>query len=815
MRYTARTLAIVVILSMLLIPLAVCSGTAICADDLLPWSRIADGGLGNANNWHMASGPIFQGRLIIYSSPFVGLGGGGPASMYTYDGAVFEQVGVDGLGNNNNDGLHPTVVYEGKLYIGTANGVDGGELYEWDGVGAPAKIINAGWGEGPGNDTVIPLGVLEDKLIVSVSNRTGPGTGGIRIYSYDGNTWEQLVGPAGTILPSGFADFDNEAAGFADILNGKMYIPAVNLTTGLQVWSFDGAAFQLAGNPAPNWGVQQMGGAISTSVPGGVFYLGTTSQVTGGQLWSYNGSNWTKLEDGGIDSNNNRGLIPFARGRDLYVGTLNQNGCQLYMRKSGVMVKIAKTGFDGTNNNWGSMLTAYGGELVACTANNNGGEVWTTRTLSTTWYFAEGTTRTNPTDGEFEEWLCLQNPNSQAAKARMTYMLGDGSTKIQDVTVAKQSRKTVSVNDFLGADKDVSTLVTSDIPILAERPMYFNYHNKWTDGHIVLGAGSPRAKWYFAEGTTRDNVYDGTYEEWLCLQNPTGIDADVTITYMLGTGQNIVKNYLVEKTSRRTVDVNLDVGKDQDVSMVVESTQAIVAERPMYFLYRNKWKGGHNVVGAAAPAKTFYFAEGTTRDNTTDGSFEEWICIQNPNKAEADVDITYWTDQEGTRTQSVKVGPLSRSTVDVKLEIGPDVDTAFKLVSDVPILVERPMYFDYHGVRAGGHNVMGCDKPRRSFYFAEGTTIEGFDTYVAVLNPQTAAANVRFTFMIEGEANKTLDVQIASSKRETINIAPTTGAGKNVSIKVTSDRPIVAERPMYFNYQGWCTGGHNTLGYGI
>jgi hypothetical protein len=39
------------------------------------------------------------------------------------------------------------------------------------------------------------------------------------------------------------------------------------------------------------------------------------------------------------------------------------------------------------------------------------------------------------------------------------------------------------------------------------------------------------------------------------------------------------------------------------------------------------------------------------------------------------------------------------------------------------------------------------------------------------------------------------------------------GAERNVSIKVTSDLPIVAERPMYFNYKGSWSGGHDVVGY--
>jgi hypothetical protein len=38
------------------------------------------------------------------------------------------------------------------------------------------------------------------------------------------------------------------------------------------------------------------------------------------------------------------------------------------------------------------------------------------------------------------------------------------------------------------------------------------------------------------------------------------------------------------------------------------------------------------------------------------------------------------------------------------------------------------------------------------------------------------------------------------------------GGDHQLSFGVTSDKPIVAERPMYFDYNGM-TGGHDDLGY--
>src|SRR5450756_3243917 len=79
------------------------------------------------------------------------------------------------------------------------------------------------------------------------------------------------------------------------------------------------------------------------------------------------------------------------------------------------------------------------------------------------------------------------------------------------------------------------------------------------------------------------------------------------------------------------------------------------------------------------PDTEFYFAEGSTRDNARDGSFEEWICLQNATSTAAPVRITYYTEQAGTVPQEVVVGPTSRLTVDVNTKLGKDVDASFKV----------------------------------------------------------------------------------------------------------------------------------------
>ena len=110
-----------------------------------------------------------------------------------------------------------------------------------------------------------------------------------------------------------------------------------------------------------------------------------------------------------------------------------------------------------------------------------GHDVLGTNAADTTWFFAEGTTRNN-----FEEWLCLQNPGDSDAHTTITYYTTSGRVITNKWTVKANTRLTVSANTDVGPNQDISAKVTSDKPIIVERPMYFVF-NGWTGGHDVVG----------------------------------------------------------------------------------------------------------------------------------------------------------------------------------------------------------------------------------------------------------------------------------------------------------------------------------------
>jgi len=99
---------------------------------------------------------------------------------------------------------------------------------------------------------------------------------------------------------------------------------------------------------------------------------------------------------------------------------------------------------------------------------------------------------------------------------------------------------------------------------------------------------------------------------------------------------------------------------------------------------------------------------------------------------------------------------------------------------------------------SGGHCVLGADSPRRDWYFAEGTTREGFEAWLCLQNPHAEKVEAELTAMTgEGEVLPHR-LELAPHSRTTLNLNQLLGPGKDVSVHVHASQPIVAERPMYF-----------------
>ncbi|MBU1671973.1 MAG: polysaccharide deacetylase family protein [Actinobacteria bacterium] len=344
----------------------------------------------------------------------------------------------------------------------------------------------------------------------------------------------------------------------------------------------------------------------------------------------------------------------------------------------------------------------------------------------------------------------------------------------------------------------------------------------WNGGHDTVGSTGPSRTWYFAEGTTRQG-----FSEYVCVFNQGSKVAVTEFSYMLSTGEEIVRRYDLAPESRTTINVAGEVPPASDVSVGIESSEPVVAERPMYFTYNGVYSGGTDVAGATSTGTAWYFAEGTTRDG-----FDTFLCIANPGDAEAMVDIEYFRgDGTTTRRSGVSVAPGSRFTVAVHeddLGIGrhndASGDTGIKVgaTNGAGIVVERPVYFRYGTQVTGGTDVMGAGAPRRDWYFAEGCTRPGFDTYLCLFNPASKDARVRIEYMCaDGQRVSREGIEVPGRSRRTVavheddlGIGRHDGLHGDVSAKVSSENGVatVVERPTYFTYRPYWTGGHDVMG---
>ena len=198
------------------------------------------------------------------------------------------------------------------------------------------------------------------------------------------------------------------------------------------------------------------------------------------------------------------------------------------------------------------------------------------------WNFAEGTTLKG-----FHEYLTLQNPGTTPANVTLNYVDTNATMTNKPVQVPPQSRLTVAVFDAANGVGPgvggVSVTVNSDVPIVAERPMYmvFNFGSGVVAGaHDVAGSTTTGTTFEFSNASTAQGEND-----FLTIQNLNATTASLTISYY-GPGGRVVRFATVAANSRHTVPIwGGSEGTGPNVSplgILVVSDQPVLIEEPTY-----------------------------------------------------------------------------------------------------------------------------------------------------------------------------------------------------------------------------------------
>ena len=345
-----------------------------------------------------------------------------------------------------------------------------------------------------------------------------------------------------------------------------------------------------------------------------------------------------------------------------------------------------------------------------------------TRT-ATKWYFAEGATF-----GNFNLFYLIQNPGTQEAQVRVTYLLPSGAPLVKDYVVAPQSRFNIWVDSEGATDPALKPLAnaelsaiiesTNGVPVIAERAMYLNQPGLALGaGHESAGVTAPSTQWFLAEGAT------GSYFDlFILIANPEPTTATVQADFLLTTGQVLTKTYDVTGNSRFNIWVDREdpMLANAALSTRVTSTNnvPIIVERAMWWPGPTSatWQEAHDSPGETTTGTRWAFAEGEE-----DGArnVETYVLIANTSSFAGTARATVlFEDGSAPVTKDFPLIANSRTNVTPAVDFPETAGKRFGMLIEsvgttpAQIVVERAMYSDAGGVHwAAGTNALATRLP--------------------------------------------------------------------------------------------------------
>ena len=294
-----------------------------------------------------------------------------------------------------------------------------------------------------------------------------------------------------------------------------------------------------------------------------------------------------------------------------------------------------------------------------------------------------------------------------------------------------------------------------------------------------LGVAS---RWYFANGDTT-----GNHRTVITMLNPTAGAAHVTMTFLYQAGATTQYSQVIQAHSVATVDLALAAGYGRRISTILEADQKISAVSTI--TYGNA--DSASTPGASGPSRLWYLAEGY--DN---GSFTDEVVIMNPGTTTATIDVRFlpFNNHPVQETRFV-MQPRSNISIDASQYI-PRQSFSTIVTSDQNVVVERAMRFGANG--RGADDKIGSNSAATVWNFAYAESAGDRQTFFTVLNPnQASPAAVTATFFDQtGKPVGTQTIVVDALHRGNIKLNDVL-AGAKVATVLTSNVPVVVERPVY------------------
>ncbi|MBU4392098.1 MAG: hypothetical protein KJ907_10650 [Actinobacteria bacterium] len=620
-----------------------------------------------------------------------------------------------------------------------------------------------------------------EKLYVGTWN----GGDGCGVYRYDGSSWT----PVGT---GGLGNPNNTEAYCMAVFQSKLYVGTINWTDGCEVLRYDGGVTwtrvntgSFVDNP-----VEALSMAVYDDGSGEKLYVGTSwGPTVRFQLHSTtDGTTWVSVTADGFGFANNQRAACMAvyddgSGEDLYIGTLNPNGCEVISYDGTTAAQVGTLGLGNAGNDWALSLAVFEGKLYAGTRTGivpqTGGEV-------------------RRYDG-VDPWTLVNQPG---------FGLGFTNQEVSSLHVFKSRL-------YAGTLNNSGCLVYSTDGAVG--PPY-----TWTSEN-TNGFGDADQ-----DGAREMIIYDND----LCVGTWNNSSATGCSVYMT-RGPSIAS---VSPTSGRR-------GQTLDVSITGSNTSFAGGTSAAAFgsgitvnstTVTDATHATANITisdNAATGARDVNVTTGSEIPKALSGGFTV-------NKHNAPT-VTGITPSSGTNDGTVSITNLAgtnfRDGANAYL-IGPSgsgetgggtiTATNVSVVASTKITCK----FDLTGATAGSYKAMVTNDDDQSgsktdaftvteagiptWYLAEGTTAWGFDCYITIENPNNEQVSADITYMTDEGATSGGTVTLPAGSQATVNPADTLG-DKDFSTKVEckEGKTIAVDRTMSWTGEGAPSpDGHCSIG---
>lgn len=292
---------------------------------------------------------------------------------------------------------------------------------------------------------------------------------------------------------------------------------------------------------------------------------------------------------------------------------------------------------------------------------------------------------------------------------------------------------------------------------------------------VAMDRATIRSRLYFAAGDTSSGT------ERVSLLNRDTSEAHAVIA-VVGVDREERRSITVPAGRRVDVVLNGSVPIAGPAALVIEADRLIEAERTQITGY--ELAGGPSV---ATAARAWYFATG--------GEPGERVAfaVLNPQEREVPVTLTLFRATGEPLTRTLMLAARSRQTVGLN-ELVDDTRVGAKFVTAEPVVVERTNMVE-SGAAA---SLVGSTTLSRNWLFAEGSTMAGYTTTLALLNPWSQQVAVSLRVMSEDGTSLERRYALGGERQLLIGLN-TIVPNLPFSMEVEAERPIVAERLISFD----------------